>query len=80
MLSEAKKFLNAEGETLVDRLEQMSDEELSRLRDGCNELTNTNCWWLAYQLAPAVREAIKVILHSREYKARRAALEAQHDE
>lgn len=78
-LDSAKIFLNALGESLHERLDGMSDEELRDIFDGCGELTRTNCWWLAYQLAPAVRSAIEATLRTREYRASRTAPDSSHD-
>jgi hypothetical protein len=65
MLKDAKAFLNELGNTLHQRIEALSDDQLRQIIAGCDQLTETNCWYTAYRLAPAVREAAEDHLHSR---------------
>lgn len=53
-------------------LEAMTDAELRRVRGAPQRVTQTNCWWLAFQAAPLLASIAGDILKSRRFRARRA--------
>lgn len=52
----------------VTGLERMTTRKLQSLRMTCKRLTRTNCWWVEYQLAPLLLQAIKDEFYRRARK------------
>lgn len=53
-LKERAKHLNA----ALSNLERLSHQRLVALRNACDGVSQTNCWWAVYELAPLLRRSI----------------------
>jgi hypothetical protein len=49
----------------------LSDEDLAAFTAATTGMTQTNCWWAAYHVAPIVREAAQMEAQRRRQRAER---------
>ena len=47
------------GDAASTYINGLPDEELYFIKGGIGQLTTTNCWWLIYELAPAIRGLVE---------------------
>ena len=47
----------------------LPDEELYFIKGGLEQLSTTNCWWLIYELAPAIRGLVEEAEYRRKAEA-----------
>lgn len=57
-------------EDIEHRIEQMSNTELLRLDHATRKTTNTNIWWLSFELAPIIQRRIGLEVISRQSKGK----------
>lgn len=69
-------LLNNAIDGIYPALNAMTDAELKLVRSAPKKMTTSNCWWLAYELAPHVADIADGILKCRS-AARRVAKLAQ---
>lgn len=55
--------------TVRRSLERKTDEELKRLSSSEEHVSETNCAWVSYAVAPLVAHEARVILYARERSA-----------
>lgn len=48
---------------------ELSDAELAALRDECNTVTQSNCWWATYDAGKGLRATVDAEIKSRQRKA-----------
>jgi hypothetical protein len=54
------------GELLGDYVERWRDDTLREAIDACDAVTETNCWYVTYDLAPLLKVMCKKELAQRE--------------
>ena len=53
---------------VIDQISQMDADGLRTLIKECDGMTQTNCWWLEYRLAPLVKQEAQEHLSFAENK------------
>jgi hypothetical protein len=76
MAKKRQTLLNGALSGVIPALEAMSDNELRNVRSAPKKMTNTNCWWLAYSMAPELSRVADSILKQRARERRASAKKA----
>lgn len=66
-----RKTINKIAEILWDNVEKLADKELKKLIKECSILTETNCWFLEYQLKDVVSNLCINQLSSRQHLSKK---------
>lgn len=69
-MGDFRKILEPHAMALFDRVDALSDEEIAELIDACGKTSETNCWFVSYAVAKAMRPIAESIQYGRACAAR----------